>query len=119
MRQESVSRGWTSTVRPRVPEGGLPLPPANRVTRGDAEAVLQIAGTAGLVLLKRGTTTPRAIPDAPADVNRRATIRPFDPPHEADGQHFCAEDWHVIALAIIDGGDAPSPGRTPKPASTQ
>ena len=23
-----------------------------------------------------------------------------------DGQHYCAEDWHVILLAIIIGGDA-------------
>lgn len=83
------------------------MPPANRVTRGDAEAILQTAGTAGLVLIKRAETTPRAIPGAPADVDRRATIRPFKPPHGADGRAFCAEDWHVIVLAIIDGGDAP------------
>jgi hypothetical protein len=82
------------------------LPPADRVTRGDAEAVLQAAGTGGLVLLARGATTPRTIPGAPADADRRATIRPFDAPHGAGGRHFCAEDWHVIVLAIIDGGDA-------------
>jgi hypothetical protein len=40
---------------------------------------------------------------APADANIRGEIRPL-PFH--DGRHYCVEDWHVILVAIYDGGDA-------------
>lgn len=41
---------------------------------------------------------------APADPFR-GSIRPFTG-EDADGAHFCAEDWHVILAADIEGGDA-------------
>ena len=40
---------------------------------------------------------------APSDAQARGAIRP-EPFN--DGQHYCAEDWHVILLGIIIGGDA-------------
>jgi hypothetical protein len=43
---------------------------------------------------------------APADfVGSHGSIRPFQG-SPWDGRHFCAEDWHVILVAGIDGGDA-------------
>jgi hypothetical protein len=76
---------------------------AGRITRGDAEAVLNAFGTGGLVILRRRGETSEA---APADFfGSNGSIRPFrDSPW--DGRHFCAEDWHVILVAWIDGGDA-------------
>lgn len=41
---------------------------------------------------------------APADLDRRATIRPLVD-EGFDGRHYCAEDWHVILLADVGGGD--------------
>jgi hypothetical protein len=43
---------------------------------------------------------------APADfLGSHGSIRPFGG-SPWDGRHFCAEDWHVILIAWIDGGDA-------------
>jgi hypothetical protein len=73
-----------------------------RITRGDAEAVLNAAGTGGRVILRNGQTTEAA----PADfLGSHGSIRPFSG-SPWDGRHFCAEDWHVILIAWIDGGDA-------------
>jgi hypothetical protein len=74
----------------------------DRVTRGEAEAIFEGYGTGGQALRSNGAT----VSGAPADFGEVATIRPFDPPGGANGRHFCAEDWHVIVLALIDGGDA-------------
>jgi hypothetical protein len=74
-----------------------------RITRGDAEAVLDAFGTGGLVILRRRGGTAEA---APADFfGSHGSIRPFQG-SPWDGRHFCAEDWHVILVAVIDGGDA-------------
>jgi hypothetical protein len=72
-----------------------------RITRGDVQAVLNAAGTGGRVIfLRRGETAVAA----PVDfVGSHGGIRPFE---EWDNRHFCAEDWHVILVAGIDGGDA-------------
>lgn len=78
-----------------APAGAVP----DRVTRGEAEAILHAYGTGGQVLRSNGTATA----GAPADFNAAATIRPFG---DSDGRHYCATDWHVIVLALIDGGDA-------------
>jgi len=74
-----------------------------RITRGDAQAVLNAWGTGGLVILRRKGETAEA---APADfMGSHGSIRPFQG-SPWDGRHFCAEDWHVIHVVWIDGGDA-------------
>ena len=70
-----------------------------RVTRGDAEAIFQAFPNGGWAVRLHSPTTQ----GAPADVNIRGQIRPLP---VADGRHFCAEDWHVILLALVFGGDA-------------
>jgi hypothetical protein len=73
-----------------------------RITRGDAEAVLNAFGTGGRIILRNGQTTEAS----PADfLGSHGSIRPF---HGSpwDGAHFCADDFHVILVAFIDGGDA-------------
>ncbi len=73
-----------------------------RINRGDAEAVLNAFGTGGRVVLKNGQTTEAS----PADfLGSHGSIRPFQG-SPWDGAHFCAEDFHVILVAFIDGGDA-------------
>jgi hypothetical protein len=59
-----------------------------RITRSDAEAVLKAA--------TRGDD---------ADPNVRVRISPFAG-SVWDGRHFCVEDWHVIMVTWIEGGDA-------------
>jgi hypothetical protein len=67
-----------------------------RVTRGDAQAILNAGGTGGLA----SSITGQALGAAPADVLGLAAIRPY-----ADHAHYCVEDWHAIANAVVDGGD--------------
>jgi hypothetical protein len=72
-----------------------------RVTRGDAEAVLNAFTTGGrTIFLHRGI-----VEGGPADgfSASLAAIRPVPP---FDGRHYCADDWHVILLALFDGGDS-------------
>jgi hypothetical protein len=72
-----------------------------RVTEGDATAVLQSFGNGGWAIIKHA----RVVEGAPADglVGGLATIRPFD---FFKGKHYCALDWHALVLADIEGGDA-------------
>jgi hypothetical protein len=65
--------------------------------------VLNAFNTGGrVILLRRGETAEAA----PADfVGSHGSIRPFQG-SPWDGRHFCAEDWHIILVAGIDGGDA-------------
>jgi hypothetical protein len=70
--------------------------PEDRVSRGDAEAVLQEAAGVGRLLRTRANVKF----GTPGDLNRRATIRPFSGT-VFDGRHYCAEDWHVIVVAIF------------------
>jgi hypothetical protein len=72
------------------------------ITQGDVEAVLNAFGTGGLVILQHS----KVAEGSPADYfGTHGSIRPF--PHSAwDRAHFCAEDWHVILAADIEGGDA-------------
>jgi hypothetical protein len=73
-----------------------------RINRGDAEAVLNAFGTGGRVILRNGQTAEAS----PADfLGSHGSIRPFQG-SPWDGRHFCAEDWHVILVGFIDGGDA-------------
>jgi hypothetical protein len=75
----------------------------DRITRGDAEAVLNAFGTGGQVILRRSGETAEA---GPADIlGSHGSIRPYEG-SPWDGRHFCAEDWHVILVGWVDGGDA-------------
>jgi hypothetical protein len=75
---------------------------SRRITQGDAQAVLNAFGTGGRVILRNGQTAEAA----PADFfGTHGSIRPFrNSPW--DRGHFCAEDWHVILIAMFEGGDA-------------
>jgi hypothetical protein len=75
--------------------------PANadpdRISRGEAEAVYQAAGTGGLAILRQASGRAVGVP-----ANQEVAIRPyFD-----SGLHYCVEDWHAIMLAFI--GDLPT-----------
>ncbi|MGV9362235.1 hypothetical protein [Amycolatopsis sp. NPDC003731] len=69
-----------------------------RTSRGDAEAVLHAGGTGGAAGRIHGT----AGRGSPADIDGRVAIRVLPP---VDGRHFCQDDWHVILVAEIAGGD--------------
>jgi hypothetical protein len=72
------------------------------ITRGDAEAVLNAFGGGGLAVLSHSKTAQ----GAPADfLGSHGSIRPFAG-SPWDSAHFCAEDWHVILMADIEGGDS-------------
>jgi hypothetical protein len=72
-----------------------------RVTRGDAQAVLNAFPNAGRIIQRRQVVQS----NSPADPELRATIRPFsDPELPFNGRHYCVEDWHVIVVAEIAGG---------------
>jgi hypothetical protein len=73
---------------------------AERVSRGEATAVLEAYGTGGRAIINH---SPRNW-GAPSDIELRATIRPLAE-EGFDGRHYCAEDWHTIVLAIFDFGD--------------
>ena len=61
--------------------------------------------------LRRCSRPPPEGEDLDPDV--RVAIRPFAG-SVWDGQHFCVEDWHVIAVTWVKGRDA-SFGRKPSP----
>jgi hypothetical protein len=50
------------------------------------------------MLLNSGTVQA----NGPADLEVRAAIRPL---HFYAGRHYCVDDWHVLLLALFDGGD--------------
>lgn len=75
---------------------------SRRITRGDVEAVLNAFGGGGRAVLLHSKTAE----GAPADFfGSDGSIRPFSG-SPWDGAHFCAEDWHVILIADIEGDDA-------------
>ena len=70
-----------------------------RITEGDCRAILNAFGNGGRAILLRGGTAE----GAPADfLGSHGSIRPFD---HWNNRHFCQEDWHVILIAMFDGGD--------------
>ena len=69
-----------------------------RTSRGDAEAVLHASGTGGAAIRNHRTVSG----GSPADIDRRVSIRVLP---LVDGRHFCQDDWHVILVAEVDGGD--------------
>jgi hypothetical protein len=66
------------------------------VTRGDVEATLQSWDTG----LRAVLFTSKSVTAAQADGFQRGRIIPA-----ADGRHYCAEDWHVVLIAWVTGGD--------------
>ncbi len=79
-----------------------------RVSKGDAQAVMQASGGGGwAVRLHRGTIKGSPGAFTPAD---RVRIAPI--PGVFDDIHYCSLDWHVIALNEFDG-NLPGESRTP------
>ena len=76
---------------------------AKRVSKGDAEAVLQAFGGGGWAIQQHS----KVLRGAPADglADSRVAIRPFD---AWDGRRFCELDWHVILIADIEPIDETS-----------
>ena len=75
---------------------------STRLTRGDAQAVLEAFGGGGWAILVHSGVAQ----GSPADfLGSHGAIRPFSG-SPWDGAHFCAEDWHVILQAQFEGGDA-------------
>jgi hypothetical protein len=72
------------------------------VTHGDAQAVLQAFGNGGRAVIQHSHVAE----GAPADFfGSHGSIRPFSG-SPWDGAHFRHDDWHVILIADIEGGDA-------------
>ncbi len=70
-----------------------------RISKGDVQAVLEAFGGGGWAILQHS----KVARGAPADqTGSHGAIRPFDP---WDGRHLCAEDWHVILIGDVEGGD--------------
>ena len=80
-----------------VPANAAP----HRVTYGEARAIFEAVGNAGLLIQRH---SPVQI-GAPQRSRLQAEIRPIN--FEGfDGRHYCVEDWHVIVLSLIYVGDA-------------
>ena len=67
-----------------------------RVTQGDVQAALHSWNT-GLRALR---FTSSSVAAAPLDGLQRGRIVPV-----ADGEHYCVDDWHLVHVAWITGGD--------------
>ncbi|WP_439380258.1 hypothetical protein [Amycolatopsis lexingtonensis] len=82
--------------------GALNSAPANaapgRTSRGDAEAVLHASGTGGAAIRNHHVVSG----GSPADIDGRVSIRVLP---SMDGRHYCQDDWHVILVSEISGGD--------------
>ena len=74
---------------------------SDRVSRGQAEAVLNAGPSGGSAIRNRSGGVLRG---APADNEVRAAIRPYAD-SKWDGRHFCAEDWHLLVAGWFVGGD--------------
>ena len=73
----------------------------NRISRGDVTATFNAFTTAGRVILSHdNSSVDNASPANLFD----GSIRPF-PGSAWDGGHFCVDDWHVLVLALFNGGD--------------
>jgi hypothetical protein len=86
-----------------VPLSGSPAALANssRITRGDVEAVFNAFTTGGVTILFRGQV--KVVEGAPADIiGSQGAIKPLGP---WDGKRYCVDDWHVILIGYLDGGD--------------
>jgi len=80
-----------------VPANAAP----HRVTYGEARAIFEAVGNAGLLIQRHSPVQM----GAPQRSRLQAEIRPIN--FEGfDGRHYCVEDWHVIVLSLIYVGDA-------------
>jgi hypothetical protein len=83
----------------------LPYPAradTGRITRGDAESALNAFTTGDQEILSLQSDTA-GFNAAPAGFHGRiVVIKPFGP---WDGMHFCVNDWHVLLINELDGGD--------------
>jgi hypothetical protein len=77
---------------------------STRASQGDAQAVFEAGGNAGAAILLHSGKPVGPAANAPADGIR---ITAF-----VDGLHYCALDWHVIAVTMLDG-NAPGESRSP------
>jgi hypothetical protein len=74
----------------------------DRITRGDVEAVLQAIPTGGRVTLFHASDSA-GMHAAPADTyGSSGAICPYYP---WDGMRFCVDDWHVLLVGPVAGGD--------------
>lgn len=81
---------------------GAVMAEPDRITRGDVEAVLEAFPTGGRVVLFQASYTA-GFYAAPADwLGSHGAIRPYEP---LDGSHYCVDDWHVLLLGFLAGGD--------------
>jgi hypothetical protein len=71
---------------------GIASASPDRISRGEAQAVLNAAGTGGGAIHNHGGAN-----GAPADANSQVAIRAY----YDSGLHYCIEDWHVIGLAQL------------------
>ena len=92
---------FTFVVITLFPTQGLAK--SDRISRGVVEAVLHAFTTGGRVVLLR-TSDTSGFHAAPAELFE-GSIRPF-PGSPWDGGRFCVDDWHVILIALFDGGDS-------------
>lgn len=77
---------------------------STRDTRGDAQAVFEANQNGGAaILLHSGKHVGPAANDPASGIRISAFV---------DGRHYCALDWHVIAVTLIDG-NFPGETRTP------
>ncbi len=77
---------------------------SDRVSKGQAEAVLQAFGGAGWVILNHQKT----MVGPPADSDLQSSIRPFSG-DLWDGRHFCVQDWHTILISGISSSGSSDP----------
>jgi hypothetical protein len=73
----------------------IPAGASGLITRGDAEAVLQ-ANLTGGVAIRANAPQADGAPTTPGVGIRLSS----------NGQHYCADDWHTIAVADVQGGDS-------------
>jgi hypothetical protein len=74
---------------------------STRITQEDVQALFDAFGAGGWAILQHSSVAQ----GSPADQGPSSgSIRPFKG-SPWDGAHFCAEDWHVIYIADIEGGD--------------
>jgi hypothetical protein len=71
----------------------LAMASTDRITEGEARAVLNSLITGGTAIVFNGDGR---LLGAPADAN--LAIRPYQP----NGLHYCVEDWHLLALIWFD-----------------
>lgn len=81
--------------------GGVASAAPGRVTRGQAEAVLQASGNGGRAVNLHSPTQNGA--PAQGLPGSRVLIRPFSGT-PFNGAHYCALDWHTIDIEIFDVG---------------